>query len=147
MNYLKDYDICGWAVIDNMVATKGTVFKPGSLTKEKYAKVPIIFGSIYDVGGTVGSALLETVDGGIYFYGIVTEPMLNMIHSGEIQTVSIHANNIKRDVDRNVINGTIRALELVKYDEQPPEFQDTKIEKWKYDGKFFRRDENELREI
>lgn len=147
MKYKQDYDICGWAVIDNMFATKGTVFKPGSLVKENYHILPVIFGKEYEDHNVVGSAILEAVDGGIYFYGTVTEPMLDMIHSGKIQTVSIYANKITRDTDGNVIDGTIRLLELVEYDGLPTEFQDTKIEKWKYKGKLYRRDGNELREI
>lgn len=150
MNFKKDYDFCGWAVIDNMVAWNGngTVVKPGALVQQQYNKVPIILGKKYsDPDAVVGTALLESVDGGIYFYGTLSEPMLEKIHSGEIQTVSIYANNIIKDGNGNVVDGIIRLLELVEYASQPPEYRDTKIEKWKYHDTFYTRDENGLRKI
>ena len=151
IEYERDYDFCGWAVVDNMVASvrdDGTipVVKPGALSKGFAEKIPICWKHDFqDPDMVIGVGVLKPVDGGIYFYAkldydsSLAQESIEWIHDGRTQTVSIYANRIVLDDDKNVINGIIRALSLVAYDEQPPEYRDTKIERWRYNGKLYTR--------
>lgn len=72
-DYEKDYDFCGWAVVDNMavsVMDDGTipVVKPGALSNEFAAKIPICWNHDFqDPSMIVGWGILKPVEGGIYF--------------------------------------------------------------------------------
>lgn len=151
IDYERDYDLCGWAVIDNMavsVRDDGTipVVKSGALSKDFAEKIPICWRHEFmDPDMVVGVVVLKPVDGGVYFYAklnydnSLAQESIEWIHDGRTQTVSIYANEIIFDDNKNVIYGVIRALSFVAYDEQPPEYRDTKIERWRYNGKLYTR--------
>lgn len=150
-DYERDYDFCGWAVIDNMavsVMDDGTipVVKPGALSKGFAEIIPICWNHDFqDPDMIVGYGILKPVDSGIYFYGKLLYGLpravgsIEWIHTGKTQTMSIYADHIIFDDNKNVIDGVIRALSLVAYDEQTPEYRDTKIERWRYNGKLYTR--------
>lgn len=158
-DYEKEYDFCGWAVVDNMVASvrnDGTIpiVKPGALSKGFAEKIPICWKHDFqDPGMIVGVGVLKPVDGGIYFYGKINydsprgPESIKWIHDGRTRTMSIYANHLAFDDNKNVIGGIIRAISLVTYDEQPPEYRDTKIERWRYNGKLYTRTGEGLNDI
>lgn len=150
-DYEKEYDFCGWAVVDNMIAYARDdgiipVVKPGALSKEFAEIIPICWNHDFqDPDMLVGYGILKPVEGGIYFYGKLNydSPLgpesIKWIHDGRARTMSIYADRLAFDDNKNVIGGTIRAISLVAYDEQPPEYRDTKIERWRYNGKLYTR--------
>lgn len=151
IDYERDYDFCGWAVLDNMavsVRDDGTipVVKPGALSKGFAEIIPICWNHDFqDPYMVVGFGVLKPVDGGVYFYGKINydssrgPESIKWIHDGRTQTMSIYANRIVFDDNKNVIDGVIRAVSLVVYEEQPSEYRDTKIERWRYNGKLYTR--------
>jgi len=150
-DYEKDYDFCGWAVVDNMavsVMDDGTipVVKPGALSNEFAEIIPICWKHDFrDPDMIVGCGILKPAEGGIYFYGKIDydsprgPESIKWIHDGRTQTMSIYADRIDFDENKNVTSGIIRAVSLVAYDEQPPEYRDTKIERWRYNGQLYKR--------
>lgn len=151
INYERDYDFCGWAVIDNMVASVRDdgiipVVKSGSLSKGFAEIIPVCWKHDFrDPDMIVGCGILKPAEGGIYFYGKINydsprgPESIKWIHDGRTQTMSIYADHIVFDENKNVTSGIIRAVSLVAYDEQPPEYRDTKIERWRYNGKLYTR--------
>lgn len=114
------YDFQGWATKYNVFCpSDGRTILPGAFKHQNGAKVPLIWGHIQDDPNAVlGHAYLESRDEGMWCYGVFndTEQGRNakmLVEHGDLDSVSICANQLKQTKDRGVMHGKIRELSLV----------------------------------
>ena len=114
------YDFQGWATKYNVYCpTDGRTILPGAFKEQHGSKVPLVWGHIHDDPNAVlGHAYLEARDEGIWCYGVFndTEQGRNaklLVNHGDLDSVSICANQLKQTKDRGVLHGKIRELSLV----------------------------------
>ena len=133
----KDYNFCGWIYKDNMAADmNGHIVYPGAIDNPDHAKIPLMWSPPDDE--VLGAGELEKRDGGIYFYGKFHDNdkargVLQAIQDKRIQTISLYANNVKYDGQRNVTSCHVIAASLPYWHNQPEEYRDTLIE-WVKEG-------------
>ena len=133
------WDFCGWAVVDNMFGLgDGSKVLPGAFDDDDMKFVPVVWAYQHnDPNAILGNAILEAKPGGIYCYGKfskkseVAKGCWQAIIDGRIRSLAIYADDIKLDENKNVIKGNICEISLVYWDDQPEEYRDTVIEKWK----------------
>lgn len=114
------YDFQGWATKYNVFCpSDGRTILPGAFKHQNGAKVPLVWGHIHDDPNAVlGHAYLESRDEGMWCYGVFndTEQGRNaklLVNHGDLDSVSICANQLKQTKDRGVMHGKIRELSLV----------------------------------
>lgn len=133
------WDFCGWAVVDNMFGLgEGSKVLPGAFDDNDRKIVPIVWAHNHcDSWAVLGRAILVVKPGGIYCYGKffenseIAKGVWSAILDGNVRTLSIYANNLKLDDNRNVVKGDIHEVSLAYLKDQPEEYRDTIIEKWK----------------
>lgn len=113
------YDFKGWATKYNVLCSDGRIILPGAFKNQDGARVPLVWGHIHDDPSAVlGYAILEHRDEGVYTYGCFNESEqgLNaklLVDHGDLDSVSICANNLKPKHSNEVRHGKIRELSLV----------------------------------
>lgn len=114
------YDFQGWATKYNVFCpSDGRTILPGAFKHQNGAKVPLVWGHIHDDPNAVlGHAYLESRDEGMWCYGVFndTEQGRNaklLVNHGDLDSVSICANQLKQTKEHGVMHGKIRELSLV----------------------------------
>lgn len=114
------YDFQGWATKYNILCPiDGRTILPGAFKEQNGAKVPLVWGHIHDDPTAVlGHAMLEARPEGIFCYGVFndTEQGRNakiLVDHGDVDSVSICANQLKQTANKGVLHGVIRELSLV----------------------------------
>mgnify|MGYP002863062262 CR=1 FL=1 len=132
------YDFSGWATRNDLVCSDGRVIKKDAFKHNDGETVPLVWNHQHnDPNAILGNAILEAKPGGIYCYGKfskkseVAKGCWQAIIDGRIRSLAIYADDIKLDENKNVIKGNIWEISLVYWDDQPEEYRDTVIEKWK----------------
>ncbi len=122
-----DYDFCGWATRPDVECADGVTIKQGAFSDCDGVVVPMVWMHQHNSPDNVlGHALLVSRDGGVYAYGAFNDTAMGrnckeLVKHGDIDALSIFANNIKR-VGTDVVHGVIRELSLVIAGANPKAF-------------------------
>ena len=112
-------DFSGWATKYNIKCTDGRTILPGAFSEMEGKKVPIVWGHIHDDPDMVlGHAYLYNRPEGIWTEGYFnTNPKAtstkNALANGDVDGLSIYANELKHVNGRQVQHGNIRELSVV----------------------------------
>ena len=112
------YDFHGWASKPDVRCSDGVTIEQGAFSNCDGAIVPIVWNHQHNSPDNIlGKALLVQRDGGIYVYGSFNDTPMGqncktLVAHGDIDALSIFANNIKRHGD-NIVHGIIREVSLV----------------------------------
>ena len=114
------YDFQGWATKYNVFCpTDGRTILPGAFQQQNGETVPLVWAHIHDDPTAVlGHAVLEHRDEGIWCYGVFNDSEQGrnaklLVDHGDVDSVSICANQLKQTPSRGVLHGKIRELSLV----------------------------------
>lgn len=115
----KSYDFSGWATKNDLLCSDGRTIRKNAFKHCDGQTVPLVWNHIHnDPYNILGHALLENRDDGVYTYCSFNDtPQAQIckeevIH-GDLSALSIFANKLKQDDDKNVLHGVIREVSLV----------------------------------
>lgn len=115
----KNFDFGGWATVYNVPCTDGRTIQHGAFKNADGVKIPLVWQHIHDEPTNVlGHAVLEHRDDGVYAYGKFNESpkaqhVKALVHNGDVQFLSIYANQIVESSSKLVHSGNIRELSIV----------------------------------
>lgn len=113
------YDFSGYATKNNIVCADGLIIRKDAFKDCNGKKVPIVWHHLRDDPSNIlGYATLENRPDGVYAYGMFNNTekgqiAKQLVEHGDIEAMSIHANQIQKQNGRNVIHGMIREVSLV----------------------------------
>ena len=112
-------DFSGWATKYNIKCSDGRTILPGAFSDMDGKKVPIVFGHIHDDPDMVlGHAYLFSRPEGIWTEGYLNnnpkaQSTKGALQNGDLDGLSIYANELKHVNGRQVQHGNIRELSVV----------------------------------
>ena len=112
-------DFSGWATKYNIRCSDGRTILPGAFSDMDGKKVPIVFGHIHDDPDMVlGHAYLYSRPEGIWTEGFFNgnpkaQSTMGALQNGDLDGLSIYANELKHVNGRQVQHGNIRELSVV----------------------------------
>lgn len=119
----SDCDFSGWATRNDLVCGDGRIIKKDAFKDNDGKKVSIVWNHEHnDPNAVLGHAFLENRDEGVYAYGYFNntesgQTAKNLVHNGDVSSLSIWANKLKQHNLANgckeVIHGDIKELSLV----------------------------------
>lgn len=115
----KTWDFHGWATRNDVKCSDGATIRNGAFRDDDQQIVPLIWQHRHDSPFSVlGHAMLENRPEGVYMYGKFnnTEEGLEakeLVECGDITSMSIYANGVRKTSSGDVIHGRIREVSLV----------------------------------
>ena len=109
----------GWATKTGIKCTDGRTIMENAFADQDGKKVPLVWQHMHDDPDYVlGHAILHNRKGGVYADCYLNDSpkaqqTKNLIENGDINSLSIYANQLKQDDRRNVMHGVIRELSVV----------------------------------
>ena len=129
----RDCDFSGWATRNNVRCADGRTIIRDAFKECDGTKVPLVWNHQHnDPSCVLGHALLENRPEGVYAYGYFNDTETAVIakallQHGDINQMSIYANQLKQDGRMNVMHGIIREVSLVHASANPEANIDTVI--------------------
>lgn len=115
----NEYDFGGWATIPDMLCSDGRVIGKDAFAHQDGEVVPLVWGHIHDDPKRVlGKVTLYSKDGGVYCKGKFNDGenakmcKMLLVH-GDIDSISICANELRPKNSKIVQHGKIREVSLV----------------------------------
>lgn len=114
-----DYDFAGYVTRNDMRCTDGVTIRHGAFKDSDGKRVPLIWQhQSNDPSNVIGHIDLQHVDDGVYGYGYLNDTQRGqdtkiMLQHGDVDSMSIGANRIKRTPTNDVIHGNIYEVSLV----------------------------------
>lgn len=115
---MEAYDFSGWATRANIKCSDGRTIMKDAFKHNDGQKVPLIWNHKHDdPNATLGHAILENRDEGVYAYCSFNDTesgrtARELVKHGDIDSLSIYANQLKEKMSQ-VIHGNIREVSLV----------------------------------
>ena len=145
---MENYDFSGWATRANIRCSDGRTILKDAFKHNDGQKVPLVWNHKHDDPNEVlGHALLENREEGVYAYGKFNDTDSGktaklLVRHGDINAMSIYANQLRQDDRANVRHGNIREVSLVLAGANPGAFIESVImhgeaseeEAWIYTG-------------
>lgn len=113
------FDFSGYATRNNLKCSDGRTIMPDAFKDQDHTMVPLIWNHGHNsVDNVLGHALLENRPDGVYAYGIFNDTesgraAKKVVENGDVKSLSIFANKLKHDGNKNVLHGAIREVSLV----------------------------------
>ena len=113
------YDFSGWATKYNVKCSDGRTILKHAFKEDDSKVIPLVWNHNHvEADNVLGHAYLEERDEGIYAYCSLndTEQGRNakeLVQHGDITSLSIFANKLKQNVNKEVMHGVIREVSLV----------------------------------
>lgn len=113
------YDFSGYATKAMIRCADGRTILPNAFAEQDGAKVPLVWQHNHkDPNGVLGHAYLENRPDGVYCYGVLNDTPYglqakNLLQHGDIDSMSIFANDLVQNGSGHVSHGTIREVSLV----------------------------------
>ena len=129
----RDCDFSGWATRNNVRCADGRTIIKDAFKECDGTKVPLVWNHQHnDPSCVLGHALLENRPEGVYAYGYFNDTETAVIakallQHGDINQMSIYANQLRQDGRMNVMHGIIREVSLVHASANPEANIDTVI--------------------
>lgn len=133
MSKPKQYDFSGWATRFNIKCSDGRTIRDGAFNDNDGCTVPLVYNHDHgNIDSVVGHMYLEHRANGMYGYGTFNEnptgkAAKELVRNGDIRSLSIFANKLSQDSERNVTHGMIREVSLVLAGANPGAFIDNVI--------------------
>lgn len=129
----KTYDFSGWATRNNLKCSDGRTIMKDAFRDNNGQTVPLVWNHQHsDPNNVLGHALLENRNDGVYAYctfnsseSAKTAKLL--VQHGDVDALSIYANQLKQNSVRDVLHGNIREVSLVLAGANPGAFIDSVI--------------------
>ena len=121
-------DFSGWATRNNVRCTDGRTIMKDAFKHCDGLEVPLVWNHQHTRPEDVlGHAVLENREEGVYAYGYFNESESGelakvLVKHGDIQALSIYANQLKQDSSKRVMHGVIREVSLVHAGANPEAF-------------------------
>lgn len=115
---MAGYDFRGWATRNDRRCSDGRVIKKDAFAGCNGKKVPLVYNHNHDdVNAVLGYGILHNAPGGVIVDGYFNDTKegkkaKSLIKHGDIDSLSIHATNLKQDGSQ-VVHGVIREVSLV----------------------------------
>lgn len=130
---MAEFDFSGWATRANIRCSDGRTILKDAFKHNDGQKVPLVWNHKHDDPNEVlGHALLENRDEGVYAYCKFNETDSGktaklLVQHGDVNALSIYANQLKQDSRANVQHGNIREVSLVLAGANPGAFIESVI--------------------
>lgn len=124
----KEYDFAGYATKAGVRCSDGVTIGKNAFKDQDGTTVPLVWNHNHkDAEDVLGHALLENREDGVYAYckfngtpkGVLAK---ELVHNGDIRSLSIWANKLQKTKDNVVAHGMIRELSLVLAGANPEAF-------------------------
>lgn len=115
----KKYDFCGWATKNNLLCSDGRTIRGNAFAKQDGTRVPLVWQhGRNDPTNILGYADLEKKPDGVMAFCNFNDSELAQnakvaVEHGDIDDLSIYANHLTQDENRNVYDGSIKEVSLV----------------------------------
>ena len=116
---MEKYDFVGWATKNDLKCSDGRTIRKDAFIGNDGQVVPLVWNHNHSSPENIlGHALLKNTPEGVKAYGVFNEgdsgKMAKMlVESGDITSLSIMANQLKQDSQKNVFHGNNREVSLV----------------------------------
>lgn len=113
------YDFSGWATRNDLRCSDGRTIRKDAFIDNDGTVVPLVWQHNHnDVSQVLGHAYLENRPEGVYAYGIFNNndrgnEARELVRNGDINALSIFANNLKQNRYKDVLHGSIKEVSLV----------------------------------
>lgn len=130
---MKKFDFSGWATKNDLRCNDGRIIRHGAFKENDGRTVPLVWNHQHnEIENTLGHALLENRDDGVYAYCSFNESERGqkaklLVQHGDITALSIWANQLKQ-TGSDVLHGVIREVSLVLAGANPGAFIDAILE-------------------
>lgn len=127
------YDFAGWVTRNDILCSDGVIIRKDAFIDNDNKKVPLVWQHNHsDPGNVLGYVVLQNKNEGVYGQGYLNDtPQAHdakeLIKHGDIVSMSIGANKIKKQNGRDVIHGNIYEVSLVLAGANPGALIDTVI--------------------
>lgn len=127
---MEKYDFSGWATRNDLKCSDGRIIRKDAFKNDDGQIRPLIWMHQHnDPGNTLGHALLENRDGGVYAYCTFNDTpnghlAKELVNHGDVTSLSIYANQLKQN-GPDVVHGSIREVSLVLAGANPGAFIDS----------------------
>lgn len=116
---MNNYDFSGWATRNDMRCADGRTIRRNAFAGNDGQTVPLVWQHKHDDPKYVlGHALLENNNDGVYAYctlngGPMGRQAAELVANGDVNHLSIYANQLKQSPNGDVMHGVIREVSLV----------------------------------
>lgn len=129
----KKFDFSGWATRNDIKCADGRTIRRNAFAEQDGEEVPLVYNHDHDdMHNVVGHVVLENRPEGVYCRGKFNDTengvlAHRLVENGDIKSLSIYANKLKQDSQRNVVHGIIREVSLVLAGANPGAFIDNVV--------------------
>lgn len=115
----ETYDFGGWATRNNIRCSDGVTIRQDAFKDNNGKTVPLVWMHDHeDPTNVLGKCLLVNKEDGVYAYGKFNDSEYGqhakkLVQHGDITSLSIYANHVKKDSKQNVMHGEIKEVSLV----------------------------------
>lgn len=115
----EKYDFSGWATKNDIKCSDGRTIRKNAFQDDDGKTVPLVWMHDHsDPYSVLGHALLVNKEDGVYTYGRFNDTedgqhAKKLVQNGDITSLSIYANRLKQDSQKNVVHGSIKEVSLV----------------------------------
>lgn len=119
MSKHPEYDFAGYVTRNDTRCTDGVIIRHGAFAENNGQKVPLVWSHNHSTPeNIIGHVLLHNANDGVYGQGFFNETRngkqaKELVKHGDIWSMSIGANRIKRTPSNDVIHGNIYEVSLV----------------------------------
>ena len=119
MSKHPEYDFAGYVTRNDTRCTDGVIIRHGAFAENNGQKVPLVWSHDHSTPeNIIGHVLLHNANDGVYGQGFFNETrngkqVKELVKHGDIWSMSIGANRIKRTPSNDVIHGNIYEVSLV----------------------------------
>lgn len=113
------YDFGGWATKNDVWCDDNTIIRKNTFASNDGKKVPIVYQHDHkNIESVIGHGILENRDEGVYVYGFLNNTpkakhAKEAMQNGDIDSLSIWANNLDVTPKGEILHGNIREVSLV----------------------------------
>lgn len=128
---MEQYDFSGWATVNDRKCSDGRTIRQNAFAENDGQTVPLVWNHQHNEASNVlGHALLQNRPEGVYVYGKFndTENGQNakkLVMHGDVNALSIYANQLRPKGSAEVMHGNIREVSLVLAGANPGAFIDS----------------------
>lgn len=115
----EKYDFSGWATKSNIKCSDGRTILKHAFKDDDGKTVPLVWNHNHtDADNVLGHAVLENREEGVYAYCCLNETdqgknAKELVQHGDISSLSIFANKLQQNNNKEVMHGIIREVSLV----------------------------------
>lgn len=130
----ETFDFSGWATRNNLRCSDGRTIRKDAFKENDGDVVPLIWQHDHtSPASVIGHALLENRDEGVYAYCALNQSeggkaAKEAVNHGDVDSLSIYANQLRQNNNGDVYHGTIREVSLVLHGANPGAYIDNVVQ-------------------